>query len=115
MSPDESATSANIESSALRRELHERLLATFDFVAAGKLNREQLVAQCGARIQELVSQSGTTVSDDLRAQLVQGVLDDIFGLGPLEPMLADDEITDIFVGAQSGVHRTTGQVVRKRR
>lgn len=103
MSPGEAATPANIESSALRRELHERLLATFDFVAAGKLNREQLVAQCGARIQELVSQSGTTVSDELRAQLVQGVLDDIFGLGPLEPMFADDEITDILVAGPNRV------------
>jgi len=103
VSPGDAATPANIESSALRRELHERLLATFDFVAAGKLNREQLVAQCGARIQELVSQSGTTVSDELRAQLVQGVLDDIFGLGPLEPMFADDEITDILVAGPNRV------------
>jgi pilus assembly protein CpaF len=85
------------ESAVLRRELHERLLATFDFVAAAKLSREHLIAQCSARIQELIDRSGHTVSEDFRAHMVQGVLDDIFGLGPLEPLFADDEITDILV------------------
>ena len=97
MSPGEAVTLGTAESAVLRRELHERLLATFDFVAAAKLSREHLIAQCSARIQELLERSGHTVSDDFRAHMVQGVLDDIFGLGPLEPLFADDEITDILV------------------
>lgn len=97
MNPGEVVTLGPTESAVLRRELHERLLATFDFVAAAKLSREHLIAQCSARIQELLERSGHTVSDDFRAQMVQGVLDDIFGLGPLEPLFADDEITDILV------------------
>jgi pilus assembly protein CpaF len=97
VSPGEAVTLGTAESAVLRRELHERLLATFDFVAAAKLSREHLIAQCSARIQELLDRSGHTVSDDFRAQMVQGVLDDIFGLGPLEPLFADDEITDILV------------------
>ena len=97
MSPGEAVTLGPAESAVLRRELHERLLATFDFVAAAKLSRELLIAQCSARIQELLDRSGHAVSDDFRAHMVQGVLDDIFGLGPLEPLFADDEITDILV------------------
>lgn len=81
----------------LRRELHERLLATLDFAAASVMKREQLVAQCDARVRELIDQSGRTVPAEMRAQLVKGVLDDVFGLGPLEPIFADGEITDILV------------------
>ena len=81
----------------LRRELHERLLATLDFAAASVMKREQLVAQCDARVRELIDQSGKTVPAEMRAQLVRGVLDDVFGLGPLEPLFADGEITDILV------------------
>jgi pilus assembly protein CpaF len=81
----------------LRRELHERLLATLDFAAASVMKREQLVAQCDARVRELIDQSGKTVPAEMRAQLVKGVLDDVFGLGPLEPLFADGEITDILV------------------
>jgi pilus assembly protein CpaF len=97
VNPGEAVKLGPAESAVLRRELHERLLATFDFVAAAKLSRELLIAQCTARIQELLDRSGHTVSDDFRAQMVQGVLDDIFGLGPLEPLFADEEITDILV------------------
>jgi pilus assembly protein CpaF len=81
----------------LRRELHGRLLATFDFAAASSITREQLVAQCDARVRELIDLSGRTVPAEMRAQLVRGVLDDVFGLGPLEPLFADGEITDILV------------------
>lgn len=81
----------------IRRELHERLLATLDFAAASVMRREQLVAQCDARVRELIDQSGKTVPAEMRAQLVRGVLDDVFGLGPLEPLFADGEITDILV------------------
>ena len=81
----------------IRRELHERLLATLDFAAASVMKREQLVAQCDARVRELIDQSGKTVPAEMRAQLVRGVLDDVFGLGPLEPLFADGEITDILV------------------
>ena len=97
MNPGEAVKLGPTESAVLRRELHERLLATFDFVATAKLSREDLIAQCSARIQELIDRSGHTVSNDFRAQMVQGVLDDIFGLGPLEPLFADEEITDILV------------------
>lgn len=81
----------------IRRELHERLLATLDFAAASVMKREQLVAQCDARVRELIDQSGKSVPAEMRAQLVRGVLDDVFGLGPLEPLFADGEITDILV------------------
>jgi len=81
----------------IRRELHERLLATLDFAAASVMKREQLVAQCEARVRELIDLSGKTVPAEIRAQLVRGVLDDVFGLGPLEPLFADGEITDILV------------------
>ena len=97
MTSSEDDTPTNTPFASPRRELHERLLATLDFNAASKLTREQLVAQCSARIQDLVYQLGHPVSDELRAQLVQGVMDDIFGLGPLEPLFADEEVTDILV------------------
>jgi pilus assembly protein CpaF len=48
-------------------------------------------------VRELIDQSGKTVPAEMRAQLVRGVLDDVFGLGPLEPLFADGEITDILV------------------
>jgi len=81
----------------IRRELHERLMSTFDFVAAERLDRQSLVADCTTRIEQALDRSGRTMSGADRDWLVRGVLDDMFGLGPLEPLLADPDLTDILV------------------
>lgn len=80
----------------LRRELHTRLLSTFDFSAADQMNRDQLVAECSKRVGKMLEQ-GTPISNQEQAWLMQGVLDDMFGLGPLEPLLSNESITDILV------------------
>jgi pilus assembly protein CpaF len=72
-------------------------VATLDFAAADRLDREQLVAECQGRIEKLIDRSERFLSDSERRWLVQGVLDDMFRLGPLEPLLADDAVTDIMV------------------
>ncbi len=97
MSPSETAAQAKADLTELRRELHERLVATLDFAAADRLDREQLVAECQGRIEKLIDRSERFLSDSERRWLVQGVLDDMFRLGPLEPLLADDAVTDIMV------------------
>ena len=81
----------------LRRNLHTRLVSKFDFSAADQMDRDQLVAQCTNRVVQLLEQLGSTHSKQDQEWLVQGVLDDMFGLGPLEPLMADESITDILV------------------
>jgi pilus assembly protein CpaF len=97
VSPSETAAQAKADLMELRRELHERLVATLDFAAADRLEREQLVAECEGRIQKLIDRSERFLSDSERRWLVQGVLDDMFRLGPLEPLLSDEAVTDILV------------------
>lgn len=81
----------------LRREIHDRLLGSLDFAAADKLDRTQLTRECATRVESLIDRSGVRLSTDQRKSLIQGVLDDMFGLGPLEPLLADATVTDVLV------------------
>ncbi len=97
MTPSETATQAKADLMELRRELHERLVGTLDFAAADRLDRDQLMTECGGRIEKLIDRSERFLSESERRWLVQGVLDDMFRLGPLEPLLADDAVTDILV------------------
>ncbi|MFM8817962.1 MAG: CpaF family protein, partial [Phycisphaerales bacterium] len=82
---------------AIRRELHERLLATFDFEAAGRLSADDLATRCRAQVESMLDRSGRPLEPADRASVVQGVLDDAFRLGPLEPLVADARVTDIMV------------------
>ena len=91
------------ELDAIRRELHERLLATFDFEAVGRLSADELAARCRAQVESMLDRSGRALEPADRASVVQGVLDDAFRLGPLEPLVADERVTDIMVVAPDRV------------
>jgi pilus assembly protein CpaF len=81
----------------IRREVHERLVAMMDFAAADRMGREQLLQECRDRAAKLVDMAAPRMPSQDRAALIEGVLDDMFRLGPLEPLLADASVTDILV------------------
>ena len=91
------AAPASEEVSRLRRELHQRLLATFDFGDTDKASPAALESECRRRVEALLGATGSRLNDDERSRLISGVLDDAFRLGPLEPLLADPEVTDVLV------------------
>jgi pilus assembly protein CpaF len=89
--------------SALRRELHEKLVSALDFGAAERLGRTDLESECSARADALARKLGTHLGEQEQRTLVKGVLDDMFRLGPLEPLLADEEISDVLVTSHDRV------------
>ena len=99
-----SETSGGAKVAQLRKELHQRLVQALDYGAAEKLEREALVASCEARARQMVQDLGAGLAPWEREQLVAGVLDDMFRLGPLEPLLADEEISDILVSGPDKVY-----------
>jgi len=82
---------------ALRRDLHERLVGTIDFAAAERMDRDRLYAEVEAKAAKLLERSAPTLNGDERRWVIRGVLDDMFRLGPLEPLLADPDVTDVLV------------------
>jgi pilus assembly protein CpaF len=86
----------------LRRDLHKRLVGTFDFRDADQSDKVRLEADCRRHLESLVDSSGARLDAGDRARLIDWVLDDAFRLGPLEPLLADPEVTDVLV---TGPHR----------
>ncbi|HLZ66963.1 MAG TPA: CpaF family protein [Aliidongia sp.] len=86
-----------------RRQMRDLLLTRIDTTAAVKLSPEGLRAE----IRRLVGDIGTEQRVQLNAReqerLVQELLDDMVGLGPLEPLLADDAVTDIMINGPHNV------------
>jgi pilus assembly protein CpaF len=80
-----------------KRELHERLLAALDVAAAGTLPEDQLRAEVRRAAEELCRQSPELFSQGERERLVREVIDETFGLGPLEPLMRDPAVTDILI------------------
>ena len=94
---DAGAFTQRDERTDLKVELHQRLLALINLSALDTMSREQIEAETGDIIHEELAKQKHALNQLERKQLVADVLDELLGLGPLEPLLKDPTITDILV------------------
>ena len=87
----------------LKVELHQRLLDLINLSALDTMSRDQIEAEVGAVILEEIDKQRHALNRTERKQLVDDVLDELLGLGPLEPLLKDATITDILVNGPNRV------------
>ena len=87
----------------LKVSIHRSLLDRINLAALDKLSREQIQAEIGEIVGELLEDQREPLNSRERSALVLDVLDELLGLGPLEPLLKDETITDILVNGHETV------------
>src|SRR5690349_19474485 len=87
----------------LKVELHQQLLDLINLSALDNMSREQIEAEVGDIIHEELGKQNHALNHSERKKLVGDVLDELLGLGPLEPLLKDPTITDILVNGFDNV------------
>jgi pilus assembly protein CpaF len=87
----------------LKVALHQKLLDLINLPALEKMSREQIESEIGDIIQEELSKQNHALNHAERKRLVADVLDELLGLGPIEPLLKDPTITDILVNGHNNV------------
>jgi len=80
------------------------LMEHIDPAAAAELPRPELAEQVGEVVGELLVQEKINLNLKEQRDLVTLLLDDMLGLGPLEPLLADESISDIMVNGPNQVY-----------
>jgi pilus assembly protein CpaF len=88
----------------LKTGIHRDLLNKVDLEKVATQRDERTRRQVFAVIQELVSNLKTPLSGPEKERLSLEVLDEVFGLGPLEPLLQDPTISDILVNGAKEVY-----------
>jgi pilus assembly protein CpaF len=88
----------------LKSSVHRDLLSKVDVEKIATVRDERTRAQVLAVIQELVANLKTPMSGRERERLALEVADEVFGLGPLEPLLQDPTISDILVNGHKQVY-----------
>ncbi|HEV3262846.1 MAG TPA: CpaF family protein [Gemmataceae bacterium] len=97
----------------LKSKLHQQLIAEMDLSTIGTLSEEQLRVEVRRAAEELCRLSSALLSLSDRERLVNEVLDETFGLGPLEALMRDPTITDILVNGPKTVYvERNGQLER---
>ena len=87
-----------------KREVKPVVLDRIDVGRASALGAEQLNSELSPIISEITRELRLQLNQAEHAQLVTSLVDDMIGLGPLEPLLADDTVTDIMVNGPKQVY-----------
>jgi pilus assembly protein CpaF len=95
--PTEPAAVAGDEFHQIKAAVHARLLQTLDFRAARRMPFAELHRECARRVDSLLSELQVPLSASEKQRLLTEVMDEIFGLGPLEEFMRDPTVSDILV------------------
>jgi pilus assembly protein CpaF len=88
----------------VKAELHRRLVDRLDLQAIEKMAPDRLREDLRGIVSGMVGSSSVPLNQPERERLVQEILDEVTGLGPLEPLLADGTISDILVNGATAVY-----------
>lgn len=86
------------------QDLHARLIAGLDLSRIGSMSEDEIRIEIREAAADLCSRSSSLLTASDRERLVNEVMDEAFGLGPLEPLLHDPTISDILVNGPKTVY-----------
>jgi pilus assembly protein CpaF len=87
----------------LKTRLHESLLDMLNLSAIDKVAPSDLRREVSTIVNELLAKEGVALNAKEFTQIIEEILDEVLGLGPLEPLLKDPTITDILVNTHNHV------------
>ena len=98
----------------IKSAVHKELLSRIDLERLSDFNGSRAgQQQLFSIIQQLTTEQGVPLSGSERDRLAQEVLDEVFGFGPLEPLLQDETVSDILVNTFSHVYVERRGVLEK--
>jgi len=96
----------------IKTQIHTRLLNSLSPEQLRGLNKDGVREQIGTGIERLVREENIPMTVAERERLIEEILDEVFGLGPLEPLMKDPTVSEIMVnGFQSIYVERGGQMV----
>jgi pilus assembly protein CpaF len=87
----------------IKGRVHRRLLDRLNLSNLDKVDRDQVVEAIRRVVHDLLTQEAVPLNFEEREALIGQVLDEIFGLGPLEPLVQDPSVSDILVNTYKQV------------
>ena len=96
-----------------KAEVHRTLLSKLDLEKLSRINSSQARQAVSSIINEIISDRRVPLSFDEQEKIQTDLLDEVFGLGPLEPLLKDPKISDIMVNDKDHVFIEKGGLIQR--
>src|SRR5260370_41865167 len=96
----------------IKSQVHHKLLNSLTPDQLKTLNKESVRGQIGNVVEKLILDEGIPMTLAERERVIEEILDEVFGLGPLEQLLKDPTISDIMVNGFDNVYiERAGRVI----
>ena len=103
-SPISPALTTRTDFGAVKTAIHRKLIQKLNLDRLNEIKREDVRREVSQILEGIVVGESTPMNLQERERLAQEVLDEVFGLGPLEPLLADPTVSDILVNTHRSVY-----------
>jgi pilus assembly protein CpaF len=87
----------------LKSRVHNRLFEILDLSRLSKVSEERVRQDVSLATQRILEEEKVLLTLEERDRFVREIQDEVFGLGPLEPLLADPTVTDILVNGHGNI------------
>ncbi len=88
----------------LKSEIHLELLKKFDLSVMERISEEELRQRLAIFVDETINEKKVVLGEQQRKSLITAIQNEVMGLGPLEPLLADNTVSDILVNGPHVVY-----------
>jgi pilus assembly protein CpaF len=88
---------------SLKSKLHTQVLEEVDLESVNRLQEMVARERVGLVLRDMIQRERTPLASMERENIITEVLDDLFGLGPLEPLMADPTVSDILVNGANKI------------
>jgi pilus assembly protein CpaF len=96
----------------LKGAIHHKLVDQLDLTKLSANASDEVRTQVRQIVASLCEEADSLLNFNERQRLVQEILDETFGLGPLEPLLGDPQISDILINGPQQIYvEKSGQLV----
>ena len=96
-----------------KAEIHRTLISKLDLEKLSRVNSSQARQAVSGIVKEIIAEQRVPLNFDEQEKIQADLLDEVFGLGPLEPLLRDPKISDIMVNDKDHVFIEKGGLLQK--
>ena len=96
-----------------KAEIHRALIAKLDLEKLSRVNSTQARQAVSGLVKEIMSEQRVPLNFDEQEKIHADLLDEVFGLGPLEPLLRDPSVSDILINGKDHVFVERGGLLSR--
>ncbi|HET6787625.1 MAG TPA: ATPase, T2SS/T4P/T4SS family, partial [Aquabacterium sp.] len=100
----QATSAANHGTELVKSRIHRKILSLIDLRTMENLAPDRLRNELKILAEKLLDEEGIALNETERRHIVQSIQNEMLGLGPIEPLLADATVSDILVNGASRVY-----------